>query len=86
MSAVVFLTFDSPFALDRYAAVLMHHRAVNAAKVRKNDIADSEFCEGRRKISVNERNNLFFVGSGIPDKNGMIPVVLPQIIRRSAVL
>ena len=52
----------------------------------KNDIADSEFCEGRRKISVNERNNLFFVGSGIPDKNGMIPVVLPQIIRRSAVL
>ena len=52
----------------------------------KNDIADSEFCEGRRKISVNERNNLFFVGSGIPDKDGMIPVVLPQIIRRSAVL
>ena len=42
-------------------------RAVNAAKVRKNDIADSEFCEERRTISENEKNNVFFVGSVTPD-------------------
>ncbi len=34
----------------------------------KNDIADSEFCEERRTISVDERNNVFFVGSVAPDK------------------
>ncbi len=34
----------------------------------KNDTADSEFCEGRRKISVNKGNNLFFVGSCVPNE------------------
>ena len=42
----------------------------------KNDIADSEFCEGRWKISVNEKNNVFFAGSGYRMRYRMIPVAL----------
>ncbi len=46
----------------------MYRRVVNAVKISENDNADSEFCERRRKFSVNEGNNVFFVGSSTPDK------------------
>ena len=43
----------------------------------KNDNAvDIEFCEGRRKISVNKRNNVFFAGSGYRIRYRMIPAAL----------
>ena len=45
-----------------------NRRAVNAAKVRKNDIADSEFCEGAAKDFWKQKKQCIFRWEWIPDK------------------
>lgn len=45
-------------------------------------MADSEFCERRRRVFATGMNNTFFVGSDIPDKRRHPICRIVKIIKR----